>query len=66
VENMQNLVDCGFISIKLEGFFCKMSEIRTTLMQHLCINCNANYVFNHCLGLSDVISWLITVVSTQP
>jgi len=21
VENMQSLVDCGFISIKLEGFF---------------------------------------------
>jgi len=31
VENMQSLVDCRFISIKLEGFFCKMSEIRTIL-----------------------------------
>ena len=31
MENMQSLVDCRFISIKLEGFFCKMSEIRTIL-----------------------------------
>ena len=31
MENMQSLVDCRFISIKLEVFFCKISEIRKIL-----------------------------------